>query len=206
MPIEFDIYPSPAPSGSDRELTYHARVANSATVDTVEIARNIQKRCTLTMSDIRAVLSELHDELVHHLCNGNHVHLEGIGYFRLTLSAPRDITPTNMHGQQIGIKAVDFRADHLLKKDLAERARFKRTSRKSHSAALSIYEVDALLHDYFDENQYLTRQKFEQLCGFTSTTAARHLKRLIGEGRLVNTNTKQSPVYEPVKGYYGRVR
>lgn len=144
MPIEFDIYPSPAPSGSERELTYHARVANSATVDTVEIARNIHKRCTLTMSDIRAVLSELHDELVHHLCNGNHVHLEGIGYFRLTLSAPRDITPTNMHGQQIGIKAVDFRADHQLKKDLAERARFKRTSRKSHSAALSIYEVDAL--------------------------------------------------------------
>ena len=91
-------------------------------------------------------------------------------------------------------------------RDEAERARFKRTSRKSHSAALSIYEVDALLHDYFDENQYLTRQKFEQLCGFTSTTAARHLKRLIGEGRLINTNTKQSPVYEPVKGYYGRVR
>lgn len=204
MAIEFDIYPTPTPKGSDREKTYHARVANSVTIDTAEIAQNIHKRCTLTISDIKAVLSELHDELVHHLCNGDHVYLEGIGYFRITLSAPQDIIPTDKNRHKISIKAVDFRADASLKKDLAERAEFKRTSQKSHSSELDIYEIDALLNDYFDENPYLTRQKFEKLCGFTSTTAARHLKRLIEEGRLKNTNTKQSPVYEPVKGYYGR--
>ena len=204
MAIEFDIYPSPTPTGSNGKQTYHARVANSTTIDTAEIAKNIHKRCTLTISDIKAVLSELHDELVHHLCNGDHVHLEGIGYFRLTLSAPQDATPANTHRQHIGIKAVDFRADTSLKKDLEERAEFKRTSHKHHSAELDIYEIDALLNDYFDENPYLTRKKFEKLCEFTPTTAARHLKRLIDEGRLKNTNTKQSPVYEPVKGYYGR--
>jgi hypothetical protein len=30
------------------------------------------------------------------------------------------------------------------------------------------------------------------------------LKRLLDEGRLKNTNTKQSPVYEPMKGFYGK--
>ena len=204
MAIEFDIYPSPAPKGSNREKSYHARVANSTTIDSAEIAQNIHKRCTLTISDIKAVLSELHDELVYHLCNGDHVHLEGIGYFRITLSAPQDIMPTDKNRHKIGIKAVDFRADASLKKNLAERAEFKRTSQKNHSAELDIYEIDALLNDYFDENPYLTRQKFEKLCGFTPTTAVRHLKRLIEEGRLKNTNTKQNPVYEPVKGYYGR--
>ena len=202
MAIEFDIYPSPSTSGGEEKTTYHARVANSATIDTQEIARNIHKRCTLTMSDIKAVMSELHDELVFHLCNGNNVYLEGIGYFRLTLSAPKEITPTNMHRQNIGIKAVDFRADTSLKKDLAEKAQFKRTEHKHRSAPLDIYEIDALLIDFFETNPYLTRRRFEQLCDFTPTTAARHLKRLLEEGRLRNTNTKQSPVYEPVKGFY----
>ena len=204
MAIEFDIYPSPTPPNSEKETTYHARVANSNTITTDDIAQNIHKRCTLTISDIKAVVSELHDELVYHLCKGNHVHLEGIGFFRLTLSAPSNITPTNMHQQQIGIKAVDFRADTSLKKELAEKAEFKRAAKKKHSAQLDIYEIDALLIDYFDTNRYLTRRRFEQLCDFTPTTAARHLKRLIEEGRLKNTNTKQNPVYEPVKGYYGR--
>lgn len=204
MAIEFDIYPSPTPPESTKGTTYHARVTNSETITTDDIAKNIHNRCTLTISDIKAVVSELHDELVYHLCRGNHVYLEGIGYFRLTLSAPSTITPTNMHQQRIGIKAVDFRADTLLKKALKEKAEFKRTSNKKRSAQLDIYEIDALLVDYFDTNQYLTRRRFEQLCDFTPTTAARHLKRLIEEGRLKNTNTKQSPVYEPVKGYYGK--
>lgn len=204
MAIEFDIYPSPTPPNSDKETTYHARVANSDTITTDDIAHNIHQRCTLTISDIKAVLSELHDELIYHLCKGNHVYLEGIGYFRLTLSAPSDITPTNMHQQRIGIKAVDFRADNSLKKELTEKATFKRTAQKNRSASLDIYEIDALLVDYFETNPYLTRRRFEQLCDFTPTTAARHLKRLIQEGRLKNSNTKQSPVYEPVKGFYGR--
>ena len=204
MAIEFDIYPSPTPPDSDRGTTYHARVANSETVTTDDIAHNIHQRCTLTISDIKAVLSELHDELVLHLCKGNHVYLEGIGYFRLTLSAPPTITPGNMHQQHIGIKAVDFRADSFLKKELAEKAKFKRVAQKNRSAQLDIYEIDALLIDFFETNQYLTRRRFEQLCDFTPSTAARHLKRLLEEGRLKNTNTKQSPVYEPVKGFYGK--
>ena len=204
MAIEFDIYPSPTPPDSERGTTYHARVANSDTITTDDVAKNIHKRCTLTISDIKAVLSELHDEITYHLCNGNHVHLEGIGYFRLTLSAPPTITPTNMHQQRIDIKAVDFRADTLLKKALKEKAVFKRTTHKKHSAQLNIYEIDALLVDYFENNQYLTRRRFEQLCDFTPTTASRHLKRLIEEGRLKNTNTRQNPVYEPMKGYYGK--
>lgn len=203
MAIEFDIYPTPTPQSNGQETTYHARVTNSNTITSPEIAQNIHKRCTLTISDIKAVLVELHEEMVHHLCNGNHVYLEGIGYFRLTLSAPKDITPTSRR-QAIGIKAVEFRADTSLKNELAQKAIFTRATHKHRSAILDIYEIDALLIDYFETNQYLTRRRFEQLCDFTPSTAARHLRRLVGEGRLTNTNTKQSPVYEPMKGYYGR--
>ena len=204
MPIKFDIYPSPVNAENKGTTTYHARVTNSETITTDEIAQNIHKRCTLTTSDIKAVLVGLHDEIVNHLCNGDHVHLEGLGYFQITLSAPKGITPDKKRHPRIGIKAVDFRADSLLKNTLKEKAKFVRSSRKRQSASLDIYEIDALLNDYFDMHKYLTRRRLEQLCDFTPSTAARHLKRLIEEGRLKNTNTQQNPIYEPVKGYYGR--
>ena len=147
MPIKFDIYPSPVNAENKGTTTYHARVTNSETITTDEIAQNIHKRCTLTTSDIKAVLVGLHDEIVNHLCNGDHVHLEGLGYFKIILSAPKGITPDKKRHPRIGIKAVDFRADSLLKKTLQEKAKFVRSSSKRQSASLDIYEVDALLND-----------------------------------------------------------
>ena len=75
MAIEFDIYPSPTPPNSDKETTYHAQVANSDTITTDDIAQNIHKRYILIVSDIEAIISEMHDEMIHHLCRGNHVYL-----------------------------------------------------------------------------------------------------------------------------------
>ena len=203
MSILYEFYRNPE-SPESKKKRYHARVVPAGRISTDQLAEEIQKESSLTVADVKSVLIALADKLGEHLGEGRKVHLEGIGYFRLTLSAPSDITPTNMHRQRISIKAVDFRADTSLKKDLAENAQFKRTEHKHRSALLDVYEIDALLVDFFETNQYLTRRRFEQLCDFTPSTAARHLKRLLDEGRLKNTNTKQSPVYEPVKGYYGK--
>lgn len=205
MPILFDFYISPSDSGKGEKEKYHARVVRSHTVQIDDIVNNISKRCTLSKGDIRAVLDELGDELVHNLCEGNRVYLPGIGYFYLSLSAPKDANPKTTRSQNIGIKAVEFRADRILKNSLENRAQFERSDIKVHSSRLDIYEIDALLVDYFYENEFLTRIKFERLCGFTKTTAQRHLQRLLDEGKLVNVNTRHNPIYKPTKGFYGNV-
>lgn len=205
MPILFDFYASPSNPEKEEKEKYHARVVRSHTVDINDIVNNISKRCTLSKGDIRAVLDELGDELVYNLCEGDRVCLPGIGYFYLSLSAPRDADPKMTRSQSIGIKAVEFRADSILKNNLENRARFERSDIKVHSSKLDIYEIDALLVDYFYENDFLTRTKFERLCGFTKTTAQRHLQRLLDEGRLVNVNTLHNPIYKPAKGFYGNV-
>lgn len=204
MAVKYDIYATPVPAGSDREPGYHARVVGGDTVGRDELIRNIHRRCTLTEGDIKAALAELGNEMVDCLCRGDNVHLEGIGYFRLSLAAPADIRPGDHCSQDIRIKSVEFRADVTMRKKLTAEAKFELPRHKSHSAAMDIYEIDSLLNDYFDENAFITRRKLEQLCGFTATTAYRHLVRLVGEGRLRNTNTPKNPVYVPVKGYYGK--
>lgn len=205
MPILFDFYVSPSDSGKGEKEKYHARVVRSHTVQIDDIVNNISKRCTLSKGDIRAVLDELGDEIVYNLCEGNRVYLPGIGYFYLSLSTPKDADPKTTRSQSIGIKAVEFRADSVLKTSLENHAKFERSDIKVHSSRLNIYEIDALLEDYFHKNEFLTRIKFEKLCGFTKTTAQRHLQRLMDEGRLVNVNTRHNPIYKPAKGFYGNV-
>lgn len=205
MPILFDFYVSPSDSEKEEKEKYHARVVRSHTVQIDDIVNNISKRCTLSKGDIRAVLDELGDELVYNLCEGDRIYLPGIGYFYLSLSAPKDANPKTTRSQNIGIKAVEFRADSILKKGLENHAKLERSDIKVHSPRLDSYEIDTLLVDYFHKNEFLTRIKFEKLCGFTKTTAQRHLQRLLNEGRLVNVNTRHNPIYKPTKGFYGNV-
>lgn len=205
MTILFDFYTSPSSPEKEEKEKYHARVVRSHTVQIDDIVNNISKRCTLSKGDIRAVLDELGDELVYNLCEGDRIYLPGIGYFYLSLSAPKEADPKTTRAQSIGIKAVEFRADSILKNSLESHAKFERSDIKVHSSRLDIYETDALLEDYFHKNEFLTRIKFEKLCCFTKTTAQRHLQRLVNEGRLVNVNTRHNPIYKPAKGFYGNV-
>ena len=206
MAITFDFYRSPSLKEADIEgkERYHARVVNSRVIEMDDLVEHISRRCTLSKGDIHAVIGELADELALGLKDGNRVNIPGIGQFYLSLSAPKDADPKKTHAQSIEVKNIEYRADAVLKKDLKTNAEFERTEIKIHSAPLTIYEVDALLVDYFEENTFITRERFAKLCNFTDTTAKRHLKRLVEEGRLTNTNKPHNPVYQPAKGYYGR--
>ena len=204
MAIKYDIYASPIPAGSARDPHYHARVVGSDTVDMQELIHRIHRRCTLTKGDLKAAFMELSEEIVNCLCAGDTIHIDEIGYFSLSLSTPSDLSPKNNRHPEIGIKSVNFRPDVLFKKKLEDRAEFECATHKSHSTPLDIYEIDALLNDYFYEHPTLTRVQFERLCGFTTSTAQRHLRRLVQEGRIQNIHTSQHPLYEPVKGFYGK--
>ena len=204
MSIHYDFYrnPSKKEDKDNAELSYHARVVGSQTIELDEIANHISHRSTLTKGDIQAVISELSDEIAHILCAGNRVAIPEIGYFSLSLSAPKDTQPKQTRAQSLQIKHIEFRAGQQLKNKVMAQATFERTKEKRHSAVLSRSEIDALLTDFFKENKFLTSQKFAELCHFTRITATRHLRRLVEEGCIQNNNTLRNPIYEPVEGYY----
>lgn len=206
MAILFDFYHSPSTEeiGDEKKERYHARVVSNESVDMDTIVEHISRRCTLSKGDIIAVIGELSTEISNGLLQGKHVNVPEIGQFYLSLKAPRDADPAKTHSQNIEIKRIEFRADHDLRQKIISKAKFERSREKVHSAHISIYEVDALLIDYFEEHAFITRKGFEDLCHFTRSTAARHLKRLLSEGRLVNTNTQRNPTFEPAKGYYNK--
>ena len=206
MAIHFDFYPNPINQDTDEEtaIKYHVRVVGSQTIELDHIVEHISQRSTLSKGDIQAVIGELSDELAHILCDGNRASIPGIGYFSLSLAAPKDAHPTQTRSQSVQIKHIEYRADQQLKNKILEHASFERIKEKKHSEVLSTSEIDTILDAYFAKDKYLNRQQFAELCHFTKATACRHLKRLVDEGRLENINTPHTPIYVPVKGNYNK--
>lgn len=201
MSLKFEFYKTPVPGDQSKRVRYHARPVTCRTASTEEIIRSIQSNCTLTEADLKAALSALSQEIAGHLASGERVHLEGLGYFQITLSCPETFNPDDTHAQRVTFKSVKFRADQVLKNRLSD-LKTERACEHNHSSTLSEQEIDARLTEYFSDHDLLTRRAFQEICHFTTITANRHLKRLLTIGRLQNINIRYQPIYTPIPGNY----
>jgi predicted histone-like DNA-binding protein len=196
MSIEYDFYRNPNSQGSNKKR-YHARVVSSDRISTDELAEEIQKECSLTITDVKAVLIALGDKLAKHLGEGSKVHLDGIGYFQVNLQCKEEVCGTrSVRSDNVEFKSVSYRADNELKKHL-KKQKIQRSQTKIHSVEMTEEEIDRKLMDYFKTHDALTRSQFEVLCTQVKSTAHRILQKLVKDGKLKNVSTKQHPVYMP---------
>lgn len=203
MPARYDIYESPAPDGNEERRNIHARLVTDGTIETADLATRIQYSSSLTASDIEAVLSALSHEIGELLKEGRRIHVNGLGYFQMTLKCPQVKSAKEVRGDAVEFKSVSFRPENKLKIKL-KKTQFLRSDRRNiHSRKYRDNEIDDLLTDYFKDHTYITRKNFEILCSFTSSTAARKIKVLVEEGKLKKEGNIHSPFYEPVAGYFG---
>jgi predicted histone-like DNA-binding protein len=196
MSIEYDFYRNPNSQGTNKKR-YHARVVSSDRISTDELAEEIQKECSLTITDVKAVLIALGDKLAKHLGEGSKVHLEGIGYFQVNLQCKEEVRTTrSVRSDNVEFKSISYRADNELKKHLRNQ-KIQRSQTRIHSREMTEEEIDQKLSDYFKTHDTLTRSQFEVLCTQVKSTAHRILQKLVKDGKLKNVSTKQHPVYMP---------
>ena len=196
MSIEYDFYRNPNSQGTNKKR-YHARVVSSDRISTDELAEEIQKECSLTITDVKAVLIALGDKLAKHLGEGSKVHLEGIGYFQVNLQCKEEVRTTrSVRSDNVEFKSVSYRADNELKKHLRNQ-KIQRSQTRIHSREMTEEEIDQKLSDYFKTHDTLTRSQFEVLCTQVKSTAHRILQKLVKDGKLKNVSTKPHPVYMP---------
>lgn len=195
MAIKFDLYKTPVPSNLSKKGSKHARIVGGRTVETTELSKYIQKHCTLTAADIKGTLAALSEVIAEKLKQGDRIHLEGVGYFQMTLGCEKTSNPENICAGNVHFKSVKFRADSFLKEEMNTEVSFVRSEEKQHSEKLSDAAIDKKLISFFKDAQCLTRLRFERLCGFTKPMALKHLKRLVEDGKLENVGTPHNPTY-----------
>lgn len=203
MKVQFEFAPIPQPQSKETKLRYYPRVVNRHLVKTREISAEIQHACSLTEIDVNAVLDALSRSLSNYLRQGNRVHLQGIGFFDVTLTAPETRDPKKMRPSQVTYKGVNFRPDKDLKSRIADLTAERGKVRNNRSASLSDTAIDKRLTEYFAEHPVLTRYDLQRVCQMTKITAIRCVRRLLGEGKIKNIGLKNQPIYVPVPGHYG---
>lgn len=204
MAILFDWYEDPRPSDKQQEQkTLHPRIRLNGATGTNVLRRRIQDRCSLTETDVTAVLDALSHIMGEELAEGRQVHLDGIGYFYPCLTCTEPVTAdTKRKATKVKLKAIKFRADQTLKNEFGT-LKVKCLKGSLDFKRLSDEEIDRRLTGYFKANRFLRRVDFQSLCGMAKTTAMRHLRRLRSEGKLKNVGGTMQPIYVPEKGYYG---
>lgn len=203
MSLQYDFYANPSPEGSNQQPKLHARVRTTGTTSTQRLAELIKETTALSTSDVKGMLDALVESITFELSHGNRVHLEGIGYFSLTLSCPPVRSPKEIRAESIKVKNIAFRPE-VEWKERFRGVQLERTRLKNHSLKYSDIEIDGLLTGHFLDHPYITTRQFCHLCGYTQTTGGRKIKRLVEAGKLRCTGYANTVMYEPVHGNYRR--
>ena len=86
------------------ETKYYAQIAPTTPLMLPQIVKLIEKRSTVSSSDIKAVLDALQFEIIHALQTGNSVRLGDLGSFHLTISSKG--TTTEEEAKKVGANLI----------------------------------------------------------------------------------------------------
>ena len=140
MEIEYDLYENPVNEGTGSQKL-HAKVVTKDVITTKNLRENITRKCTATPADVAAVLTAISDELYDALSDGYSVHIDGLGYFSLSLSCNSEEGSVNMDNADVRVRRIKFVPEKVLmdKFETANLVRVKDSSR--HSEKITDEEV-----------------------------------------------------------------
>ena len=203
MAILYDWYENPGESDDSEEKGLHPRIFLNGKVGTDKLCRMIHGRSSLSVGDVKNAFEMLAQICGEELREGREVHIEGLGYFAPILRSTQKVTrSTKNKWSKMELKTIGFRPDARLRGALAG-VKASRSKYARHSESLSEVEIDMRLKEYFADHDVMLRYDFQEVCCMTRTTANRHLRRLLEEGKLRNIGKRMQPIYVAAAGYYG---
>ena len=201
--ILYDWYENPGESDDSEEKGLHPRIFLNGKVGTDKLCRMIHGRSSLSVGDVKNAFEMLAQICGEELREGREVHIEGLGYFAPILRSTQKVTrSTKNKWSKMELKTIGFRPDARLRGELVG-AKASRSKYARHSESLSEVEIDMRLKEYFADHDVMLRYDFQEVCCMTRTTANRHLRRLLEEGKLRNIGKRMQPIYVAAAGYYG---
>ena len=107
--VTYSVVPRVDPRDISAEMTYYARAQARGEVTLGDMARRIQRRCTVTRADTMAVLISLGTVMRDGLCAGEIVRLGDLGSFQIGLNGEGSATEEEYHTGLIKKAHINFR-------------------------------------------------------------------------------------------------
>lgn len=196
MDLKYDIYSIHNSQGSGEKRQY-VRLQLADPMPEERLLDKIQRRSSLTKSDVAAVLAEIRDLLVEEFSLGRRVHIPEVGYFSLSagLVTPEDGPDKNVTGKEVRLTGINFRPEAGLMKNVQRNAHFIRARYSSQSNQYSEEKMRDKIKEYLRNERYITCRKMRITFGLTQYTAQKWLNHFCETGFLVKEGTRHTPIY-----------
>jgi len=171
-------------------------VVNCELTTTKELAKRINHACSVTESDVAAVLQALGQCVCEELLDGNRVELAHLGTFSLSLTCGNKKLEDCVTKNDIRVKNILFTPCAEMKHAMqgAEIV----SGGPNPNKQLSDEVILRRLAKYFEEHEFMQRRNFESVCECSRYTATKKLKELVKAGKLRAMGAKNVRFY--VKG------
>ncbi|MBR1594620.1 MAG: HU family DNA-binding protein [Alloprevotella sp.] len=191
MPIHYDFYPAKGLKGTRDEL--FVRPISNQTTGMKEIAHAIEHATSATAADTKLVLSALSAAVIDELLKGNRVHLDGLGYFSISMKGE---VARDKNGRPLlknaGVRDILFQPERQMLASLGN-ARFTAADHRGRrSSGATEADVMRALRKLGADGAVFSSAKFRSELGLTVSTANRLLRRLREEGVVENIGTRNS--------------
>ena len=168
-------------------------VVNSKLTTTKELAEYINFACSVTESDIAAVLQALGKCVCDELLDGNRVEIDYIGTFSLSLTCGRKKLEDRVTKNDIRVKNILFTPCVEMKQ--AMRGADIVSGGPNPNKRLTDEVILRRVAKYLDEHEYMQRREFESVCECSRYTATKKLKELVRSGKLRAMGSKNVRFY-----------
>lgn len=124
MPVPYVLVARINPRDKEAERKIYPVVKTRGSVSTETICEAIERNCTATRGDVKAVMKGFVNMMMKHLANGASIKLEDIGYFRVGIQSKGAVNEEDYHPELIVDKYINYQPIGKLSE---ERANFEFT-------------------------------------------------------------------------------
>lgn len=196
MEIKYEIHTIENSQGSGKCRQY-AQLRSRQAMTTDELGDEVQQACSITRSDLKAVMTELSAVAIRELSQGNRFYIPEIGYLSLSVGIVKPTGKANklITGKEICLRGINFKPEKKLLLNVQRRVSFVKSAYTTLSAKYTAETLWPRVEAYLGAHRFLTRRTMAEEFGLSYHMARKWLVRFVNEGRLVKDGTRQRLLY-----------
>ncbi len=197
MATEIDIHTFKNFSGSGKERNF-VSIQQGKPLSRKEIGEMLQDRCTITRSDIEAVLTAFSDLAKEQLSMGNRFYIPEIGYLSLSakVNLPEGMPIEKVKGNYVSVRNIKFQPEKEFLKDIQQNTHFSRANHTTKSLEYNEEEIKNKIEKYIEQNGYINLSTLEVEFHMTAYFGRKWLTHFLQTGLLIKKGTKKHPIYQ----------
>ena len=181
--------------------TMAVSVVSSEVVTTAQIAKDINHACSVTQSDVLAVLQAVGQRIGDALLDGNRVEIDHIGTFSLSLTCNNKRKEDHITSKDIEVSRIVFNPCAELQRTM--RGAVIVSGGSTGTKQLTDAVIEKRLTEFFATHHSIQRSEFEHVCECSRYAALARLKALVKAGKLLVIGKQNTRAYQPMPGAFG---